>query len=217
MTDPSLTWRCAARRTGPRAEKQPQPARPRVEELEGRVVPSYFPSTTDGIHIIEDQLPGGLSSAMVRFVATHTDGTQKETLGTTNQFRAINPDYTVLHYQLGTGNSAYDYIIRSRVEKTVRKGQRGRLGNWSFAQLRHFLEYKARLAGVPLVTVDPRHTSQTCSACGHRERANRKSQAEFVCKHCGYSLDADHNGARNIRSRALGASVNGPDSAAAPA
>jgi IS605 OrfB family transposase len=106
--------------------------------------------------------------------------------------------------------------IRSRVEKTVCKGQRGRLANWSFAQLRHFLEYKARLAGVQLVTVDPRHTSQTCSACGHCEKANRKSQSEFVCKHCGYSLNADHNGARNIRSRAPGASVNGPDLAAAP-
>jgi putative transposase len=105
--------------------------------------------------------------------------------------------------------------IRGRV--TVRKRQRGRLGNWSFAQLRHFLAYKARLAGVPLVAVDPRHTSQTCSACGHHERANRKSQAEFVCKHCGHSCNADLNGARNIRSRALGAVVNRPDLAAAPA
>jgi hypothetical protein len=82
--------------------------------LEGRVVPSYFPTTTNGIHIFEDQLPGGLSSAMVQFVATHTDGTQKETLGMTNQFRAINPDFTVLHYQLGTGNSPYQYIINNQ-------------------------------------------------------------------------------------------------------
>ncbi len=87
---------------------------PRVEELEPRLVPSFFPATTDGIHVIEDQLPGGLSDAMVRFVATHTDGTQKQLLNQTNQFRAINPDFTVLHYQLGTGNSAYDYIINDQ-------------------------------------------------------------------------------------------------------
>jgi hypothetical protein len=93
---------------------QPHRVRLPVEVLEDRVVPSYFPSTASGIHIIEDQLPGGLSSAMVRFVATHTDGTQKETLDATNQFRAINPDFTVLHYQLGTGNSAYDYIINDQ-------------------------------------------------------------------------------------------------------
>ena len=92
----------------------PRRARLRVEGLEGRVVPSYFPSTTSGIHVLEDQLPGGLSTAMVRFLATHTDGTQKQTLQATNQLRAINPNYTVLHYQLGTGNSAYQYIINNQ-------------------------------------------------------------------------------------------------------
>ena len=51
---------------------------------------------------------------MVQFVATHTDGTQKELLSQTNQFRAINPNFTVLHYQLGTGNSPYDYIINDQ-------------------------------------------------------------------------------------------------------
>jgi putative transposase len=109
---------------------------------------------------------------------------------------------------------AVEELTGIRERATVRRRQRGRLGNWSFAQLRQFLAYKARLAGIPLVAVDPRHTSQTCSACGHRERANRKTQAEFVCKHCGYSSNADHNGARNIRSRALGGLVNAPDLAA---
>jgi len=85
-----------------------------IEELEGRVVPSFFPPTTNGIHIIEDQLPNSLSSAMTQFVATHIDGTQKELLSQTNQFRAINPNFTVLHYQLGTGNSPYDYIINNQ-------------------------------------------------------------------------------------------------------
>jgi hypothetical protein len=86
----------------------------RVEGLEDRVVPSYFPSTTNGIHILEDQLPGGPSTAMVQFLATHTDGTEKETLDITNPLRAINPNYTVLHYQLGTGNSPYQYIINNQ-------------------------------------------------------------------------------------------------------
>jgi hypothetical protein len=98
---------------GPRSKAQPRQARPLVERLEDRIVPS-FPATTNGIHIIEDQLPGSMSSAMTRFVATHTDGTQKELLSQTNQFRAVNPNYTVLHYQLGTGNSPYDYIINDQ-------------------------------------------------------------------------------------------------------
>lgn len=96
------------------ASARPRRTRLQLECLEDRAVPSYFPVTTNGIHVLEDQLPGGLSSAMVRFLATHTDGTQKQTLNITNQFRAINPNFTVLHYQLGTGNSAYQYIINNQ-------------------------------------------------------------------------------------------------------
>jgi Bacterial Ig-like domain (group 3)/Hypothetical glycosyl hydrolase family 15/Domain of unknown function (DUF4214)/SdrD B-like domain len=98
------------------AQRKRRSQRPRlhVEEFEDRIVPSYFPSTTDGIHVFEDQLPTGLSNAMVQFVATHIDGTQKELLNQTQQFRAINPNFTVLHYQLGTGNSPFDYIINDQ-------------------------------------------------------------------------------------------------------
>src|SRR4051794_36782072 len=91
----------------------PRRARLRVERLECRAVPAYFPPTTNGIHIIEDQLPGGMSNAMIQFVATHTDGTQKQLLAATNQMRAFNPDYTVLHYQLGTGNSPFQFILNN--------------------------------------------------------------------------------------------------------
>ena len=62
---------------------------------------------------------------------------------------------------------------------------RNRLSGWSFAQLVAFLSYKAELAGVPLVKVDPRNTSRTCSACGHCEKDNRKSQEKFLCVSCG--------------------------------
>jgi hypothetical protein len=96
------------------AKRRPQPARLHVEGLEDRIVPSFFPPTTNGIHILEDQLPTGLSNTMVQFVATHIDGTEKELLNQTQQFRAINPNFTVLHYQLGTGNSPYDYIINDQ-------------------------------------------------------------------------------------------------------
>jgi Bacterial Ig-like domain (group 3)/Hypothetical glycosyl hydrolase family 15/Domain of unknown function (DUF4214)/SdrD B-like domain len=96
------------------AKRRLQPARLHFEELEHRIALSYFPSTANGIHVFEDQLPTGLSNAMVQFIANHIDGTQKEQLSQTQQYRAINPDFTVLHYQLGTGNSPYDYIINNQ-------------------------------------------------------------------------------------------------------
>ena len=97
--------------------------------------------------------------------------------------------------------------IRDRTQ--FRKPQRARISSWSFFQLRSFVEYKAGLAGVPIVLVDPRNTSRTCPECGHCEKANRKSQSEFECRHCGYSANADFVGARNIGSRAR-AAVNRP-------
>jgi putative transposase len=90
--------------------------------------------------------------------------------------------------------------IRNRV--TVRKAQRGALHSWSFAQLRQFLTYKAMLSGVALVAVDPRNTSRTCPECGCVDKANRRTQAEFVCIGCGFAANADYVGARNIASRA---------------
>lgn len=82
------------------------------------------------------------------------------------------------------------------------KDARNRLSGWSFAQLVSFLSYKARLAGVPVVAVDPRNTSRTCSACDHCSRDNRTSQEKFLCVSCGMGMNADQNAALNIRALA---------------
>ena len=86
---------------------------------------------------------------------------------------------------------------------TARKAQRSRLKGWAFYQMRTFITYKAKREGMRVVPVDPRHTSRTCSACGHCEKRNRKSRDEFVCCHCGLALPADVNAARNIRIRGI--------------
>ena len=95
--------------------------------------------------------------------------------------------------------------IRQRAGNRGKKF-RSRLGKWSFAQLRSFIEYKASLAGVRVVRVNPAYTSQGCHVCKHMGRRTGKS---FVCDHCGNSMDADHNAAINIAT--LGACVNSPE------
>jgi len=65
--------------------------------------------------------------------------------------------------------------------------------------LRAMLAYKAPR----LVAVDPRHTSQTCAACGQTHAASRRNQASFECVACGHADHADLNAARNIRRRGL--------------
>jgi putative transposase len=92
--------------------------------------------------------------------------------------------------------------IRSRVRS--RKGeQQPRLHSWTFAQLRGFLSYKGGERGIKVVAVDPRHTSQTCSRCSYQHRSNRKSQSLFLCRSCGYQLNADLNASYNIRDKHL--------------
>ena len=69
--------------------------------------------------------------------------------------------------------------------------------------IRQKLEYKAKWYGRQFVTVPAPHTSQTCSACGHTDPANRPSQARFECLNCGLSIHADVNSAENIRRQGL--------------
>lgn len=86
--------------------------------------------------------------------------------------------------------------IRKRVR--ARREQRRNLHNWSFHQLLQFINYKAELAGIPVVMLDPAYSSQTCSNCGHISKSNRKSQSAFLCQSCGYADHADTNAARNL-------------------
>jgi len=91
--------------------------------------------------------------------------------------------------------------IRERVR--LRKPQRATHSSWAFAQLGAFLSYKAARAGVPIVQVDPAYTSQRCTACGHTDKRNRTSQAQFVCRDCGFTAEhADILVADNIAHRA---------------
>ena len=68
-------------------------------------------------------------------------------------------------------------------------------------EMRRQLEYKQLWRGGEVQAVNPAYTSQTCACCGHIAKENRKTQADFVCVECGYEVNADINGARNILAR----------------
>lgn len=73
---------------------------------------------------------------------------------------------------------------------------------WS--KLHQCLDYKTNTN-----YIHPAYTSQTCNQCGHVDKKNRKSQAEFVCTACGHRENADVNAALNILAFGNGAAGRG--------
>ncbi|HEK2007681.1 TPA: transposase, partial [Proteus mirabilis] len=65
-------------------------------------------------------------------------------------------------------------------------------------EMRRQLEYKQLWRGGQVVAIPPAYTSQKCACCGHTAKENRQSQSQFECLECGYTANADINGARNI-------------------
>jgi len=109
----------------------------------------------------------------------------------------------------GTGRAiGLEDLSGIRDRTTVRKRQRRQHHSWAFHDLRQKIEYKAILAGVPVILVDPKNTSRTCPVCGCVDKRNRASQSTFSCVRCGFSGHADTIAAVNIGRRAV---VNQPN------
>jgi putative transposase len=89
---------------------------------------------------------------------------------------------------IGIENLKY---IHSRPRVTV-KSQRDRHSKWAFGELRKFLTYKAKSAGVPLTVIGPKNTSRECPKCQYVDKKNR-SKDQFKCLQCGYTRRLIYN------------------------
>ena len=87
------------------------------------------------------------------------------------------------------------------------RGLHRNIGLASWTTFFNLLSYKAEEAGRTFVKVDPRGTSQECSACGALVLKDL-SVRTHACG-CGLTLDRDQNAARNILQRALQAPRGG--------
>lgn len=88
--------------------------------------------------------------------------------------------------------------------QSAKRGLNRSLRAASLSGIVNKLEYKTQLTGRNrLILVNPAYTSQTCSECGYCDSRNRESQADFECKQCHMSMNADLNAANNILKRGL--------------
>ncbi len=71
------------------------------------------------------------------------------------------------------------------------------------------LSYKAERAGMQVVAVNPRGTTQNCSQCGQVVPKTLRDRVHH-CPSCGLKLSRDHNAARNILNRGLEIVSNTP-------
>jgi hypothetical protein len=69
-----------------------------------------FPDTNATIALLVDQLPT-MNMAQMQFATSHYVGSEKQLLPVTQQLRALNPAFLMLHYHLAMWQSAADFII----------------------------------------------------------------------------------------------------------
>jgi len=89
----------------------------------------------------------------------------------------------------------------------IRKKGKGRKFNrklnngFPYYRLSQFIEYKAKWLGIKVVKVSEKNTSKACHKCGNK---GLRIGSLFKCPKCGYSCNADYNGAVNILKRGYG-------------
>lgn len=125
---------------------------------------------------------------------------RKESCFTKNENHRISKEIVADAKRTGSAIVLEDLKgIRERVR--LRKSQRYIHHSWAFDELKRFIEYKAKRAGIPMIVVDPKYSSRECSACGCIDKRNRPSQAVFSCVQCGFEANADYNASLVLSNR----------------
>jgi putative transposase len=74
------------------------------------------------------------------------------------------------------------------------------VANMPFYRLTQYITYKASWEGIPVLTTKEWYSSKICHRCGS-DNTSRPHQGLFICHDCGYSCNADFNGAVNLGNR----------------
>ena len=90
----------------------------------------------------------------------------------------------------------------TKKERKLRKEFRSKFQRWTYSNLIGRIQQLAEVDGVHCQMIDPAYTSQICNKCGFVHKSNRNGEL-FLCKNCGYTVDADWNASKNILNLGL--------------
>ena len=88
--------------------------------------------------------------------------------------------------------------IRLESNKNIKKGRNTSksLKHWSWSRIHKSITSICEEHGVRVELQSPAYKSQRCFSCGYVHKSNRNGKT-FRCRHCGFTIDADMNGAKN--------------------
>ena len=87
--------------------------------------------------------------------------------------------------------------------RAAKRGLNRVISRANMGKIRQFSEYKLIERGKLFLTVKTAYSSQTCSACGFRDKGNRTTQEKFSCLSCFHTENADKNAAKVLKQRGL--------------
>jgi putative transposase len=85
--------------------------------------------------------------------------------------------------------------------QSAKRGLNRSISDAAWGELFERIAWLGAKSGKPVVPVNPKHTSQECSACHHVSKDNRDGE-KFLCEVCGHIDHADTQASRTILGRA---------------
>lgn len=109
-------------------------------------------------------------------------------------------------------NLAKKYNAFISIEKLNLKEKRGKfckktnrkISHIPYGRFKEFLKANSNLFGIPLVEVDPYHTSKWCSCCGAVNKGHKgNNYALYSCKNCGLTVNSDRKASLAIAIKSV--------------
>jgi putative transposase len=85
--------------------------------------------------------------------------------------------------------------------QSAKRGLNRSISDASWGELFSKIAWLASKSGKPVKSINPKFTSQECSACHHVSKTNRDGE-KFICENCGHIDHADTQASRTILRRA---------------